>query len=230
MRCNPIQNSSGPIYNLFCDHYVPLFMRVCIATQHFEGLRAKDKRCEFVLGGWHDSQPFFGVVSNYVSLNESEMKDMDLRHHMPSYSESACARTKFQGWIERFNRLTERHYSVKAMGDCDPSKLKTGFRGLEGLLKKGVSASRICEACRQIASEAGRHSKTIGKDLIAIDMERDGQIHSSYYSENGSEAMLIPDMLSIEGAWTQMRTCAIASDGELKLHLQGKIRKRLMGT
>ena len=38
--------------------------------------------------------------------------------------------------------------------------------------------------CRQIVLEAGRHGKTIGKDLIAVEMDRTGHTHSSHYSED----------------------------------------------
>jgi len=48
---------------------------------------------------------------------------------------------------------------------------------------------------RQIALEAGRHGKTIGKDLIAVEMDRTGDTHCSHYSEDGAEVILVPDIL-----------------------------------
>jgi hypothetical protein len=49
--------------------------------------------------------------------------------------------------------------------------------------------------CRQIALEAGRHGKTIGKDLVAVEMDRTGHNHCLHYSEDGAEVTLVPDIL-----------------------------------
>jgi hypothetical protein len=49
--------------------------------------------------------------------------------------------------------------------------------------------------CRQIVLEAGRHGKTIGKDLIAVEMDSTGHNHCSHYSEDGAEVILVPDIL-----------------------------------
>ena len=65
---------------------------------------------------------------------------------------------------------------MNVTGDCNPAKLRTRFRGLEGL-KKGVGGAEISSVCRQIALEAGRHGKTIGKDPIAVEMDRTGHTH-----------------------------------------------------
>jgi len=40
VRCKPIRNSSDPICNLFCNHYVPLFMRVYIADPNSQVIRS----------------------------------------------------------------------------------------------------------------------------------------------------------------------------------------------
>ena len=52
----------------------------------------------------------------------------------------------------------------------------------------------ISSVCRQIALEAGRHGKTIGKDPIAFEMDRTGHNHYSHYSEDGAEVILVPDI------------------------------------
>jgi hypothetical protein len=78
---------------------------------------------------------------------------------------------------------------VNVTGDCNPAKLRTHFRGLEGLLKKGAGGAEISSVCRQIVLEAGRHGKTIGKDLIAVEMDRTGHTHCSHYSEDGAEVI-----------------------------------------
>ena len=57
---------------------------------------------------------------------------------------------------------------MNVTGDCNPAKLRTHFSGLEGLLKKGAGGAEMSSVCRQIVLEAGRHGKTIRKDLIAI--------------------------------------------------------------
>jgi len=50
--------------------------------------------------------------------------------------------------------------------------------------------------------EAGRHGETIGKDLIAVEMDRTGYTHCSHYSEDGAEVILaaahIPASSSIQ--------------------------------
>ena len=82
---------------------------------------------------------------------------------------------------------------MNVTGDCNPAKLRTHFRGLEGL-KKGAGGAEISSVCRQIALEAGRHGKTIGKDLVAVEMDRTGHNHGSHYSEDGAEVILVPDI------------------------------------
>jgi len=196
-----------------------------LATDRFRTLAALDKRCHFVLGGWDKSGPFVGVVSNYAVLDPAE-QNPGLKHCIPSFSEATVAALKFQGWIQRFKNLKKHHYVVGVMGDCDPAKLKPLFRGLEGLLKKRANAAKISNACRQIALEAGRHSKTIGKDLIAIEMDRNGHTYCAHYSEEGAEVMLVPDMLSRYGGSTQMTISTGLSEGRVRIRLQGKVIKR----
>ena len=84
---------------------------------------------------------------------------------------------------------------MNVTGDCNPAKLRTHFSGLEGLLKKGAGGAEISSVCRQIALEAGRHGKTIGKDLVAVEMDRTGHNHCSHYSEDGAEVILVPVIL-----------------------------------
>jgi hypothetical protein len=97
------------------------------------------------------------------------------------------------GWIQRFKNLGGA--PVLCERDCNPAKLGTHFRGLEGL-KKGAGGAEISSVCRQIALEAGRRAKTIGKDLVAVEMGRTGHNHCSHYSEDGAEVILVPDILS----------------------------------
>jgi hypothetical protein len=197
-----------------------------LATAHFQSLSAHDKRCEFLLGGWHNSEPFVGVVSNYAHVNVRMPSKSGMRHHLPSFSEAPVAAAQFQGWTQHFRSQTEHHYVVSLIGDCDGRTLKTQLRGLKGLMKKQASAQRIVCACTQIAREASGHSKTIGKDLIAVEMERSGSAFCSYYSEEGTETMLLPDTLSVKGVTTQITVTASITGDRLKMRFQGKIAKR----
>jgi hypothetical protein len=194
-----------------------------LATARFQTLTARDKRCQFVLGGWDQTGPFVGLVSNYHVLNPQEQADTSRKHHIPSFTEAREPTNKFQGWIERFRNLTEHHYLVGVIGDCNAAKLNTHFRGLEGLLKKRAAATEISNACRQIVLEAGSRSKTIGSDLIALEMERNGHTYCAYYSESGAEVMLAPDMLGLQGGSTEMTVRPILAEGQVKIRLQGKI-------
>lgn len=197
-----------------------------MATERFPKLVALDKRFNFVLGGWDKSGPFVAGGSNYVALNSEEESVSQLKHHIPSFSETAAANSNFQAWVQRFRNPTKDHFLVEVMGDCDPAKLKTLFKGLKCLLKKKAAAAVISSACRQIALEAGRHSKTIGKDLIALEMERNGHVYCAYYSEEGKEVMLVPDMLSLHGSSTQFTIRPSLSGDPTKVRVQGKIIKR----
>ena len=80
---------------------------------------------------------------------------------------------------------------MNVTGDCNPAKLRAHFRGLEGL-NKGAGGAEISSVCRQIALEEGRHGKTIGKDLVAVEMADHN--HCSHYSEDGAEVILVPDI------------------------------------
>ena len=197
-----------------------------VATAHFRSLRAADKRCEFLLGGWHNSRPFVGIVSNYADMTSSMPTESDKRHHIPSFSEAFVAAAKFQGSVQYFWNPTERHYVVSVIGDCNAKALKGHFRGLKGLMKKRVPGQCIIRACRQIAREACCHSDTIGKNLIGVEMERDGGTYCSYYSEEGIETMLLPDTLSELGSTTQMTISTSLVADQLEMRFRGKIAKR----
>lgn len=195
------------------------------ATERFRSLMVQDKRCHFTLAGWDQSGPFIGIVSNYAVLSSAEGNDSGVKHSIPTLSEAAVAAARFQGWTQRFRNPTEDHFVVQVMGDCNHAKLKVLFRGLEGLLKKRAGAARISLASRQIALEAGRHSTTIGKDLIALEMSRNGQTYCTFYSESGAEVMLVPDMLSLQGISTQVTVRSTWSEDQVIVTLKGKIAK-----
>lgn len=196
-----------------------------LATTQFARLRGLDKRSLFVMAGWQDSEPFVCTVSNYVSLKTTETIQAG-RHHIPSFSGAAVAAPEFRGWIQRFDNIKDQHYLVNVMGDFDPDKLKTHFMGLESLLKKRARAPEISGACRQIALEAAVHSKTIGRNLIGVEMDRAGHATCSFYSEDGTETVLVPAILSPEGCSTQGTIRTILSGDEVTVKLEAKIAKK----
>jgi hypothetical protein len=197
------------------------------ATTRFRSLAAPDKRCEFVLAGWSKLEPFLGTVSNYSNLQEESRTEPGLRHHIPSFSQSRVPLPRFRHWIQRFKNPTEHHYVVNVCGDINPTKLTKHFRGLEGLLKKRVATEIIGGACRQIVLEAARHSETIGRDLITIEMDRDGGTFASYHSCDGTESMLIPDLLSPRGCVIGATLTAAISGSKATIRLKGKTARRL---
>lgn len=198
------------------------------ATAHFATFPPKDdKRAHFILGGWEISGsgellPFVGVVSNFATGRNETRTEGDPRHHIPKYEESAAAAPEFRSWIERFENITDRHYVVNVMGSYKPAVVQEGFRGLEGLLKQQASAERIGAACRQIILEASEHSPSIGRNVIGVEMDSTGKHHCSYYSEQETDVIPVPDYLSTEGCYTRT-TITQTADG--KTHVQGKIAK-----
>ena len=76
--------------------------------------------------------------------------------------------------------------------------------GLERLMKKQVPASQIADACRQITLEASEQSKTktIGRNLIGVELDISGKNQCWFYSESENElaATLIPPILSTQGS------------------------------
>jgi hypothetical protein len=206
------------------------FRLEALATADFANLRAADKRCVFEMAGWQESEPFLCTVSNYCTVFNSISPDAaeesrSRRHHIPSVSEAKIATPKFSGTIQRFRNLTERDYVVNVTGDFKPEKLEAHFRGLEGLLKQHAAASQIGSACRRVALQAAVHSKTIGRNLIGVEMSRTGKTLCTFYSEDGAGEILVPPILSPEGCSTETSISTIFSGDEVKVKLRGKIAK-----
>lgn len=196
-----------------------------LATAHFRTLNAADMRSLFTFTGWHRSELFIGHVSNYTELNQSTRDPSDRKHHIPSFRESPVASSKFQGWIERSENLTDRDYFVSLAGDCDPEKLATHFRGLEGLLKRRANSQSIVQACRRIVAETSRHKATVGKNSIGVELARSGQSFCSFYSEDGTDEMMLPELISERGVITQGTVSASVSGDQVKVRLKGKIAR-----
>jgi len=105
-----------------------------LATAAFAKLKADDKRCVFVLGGWQEAEPFLCTVSNYCTVLNSVSPDVaeesqSRRHHIPSISEAKTAAPKFHGTLQRFRNLTERNYVVNVAGDFKSNNLQTLSEG-----------------------------------------------------------------------------------------------------
>jgi hypothetical protein len=195
---------------------------VGLATERFLSLTASDTRCHITLTGWDKLGPFAGYVSTYVLMNLADQIDEGPKHYIPPFSENRVAALVFQGGIQRFRNLSERHFLVGVMGDCDPAKLNTHFRGLKRLLKKRPRAATISGACKQIVWEAARHSKTIGTDVVALEMERCGESHLAFYSKEGADLMLFPDSITLHGGITCASLRPVLSEREITLKLRGK--------
>jgi hypothetical protein len=199
------------------------------ATAHFENLHALDKRSLFVMAGWQESEPFLCTVSNYTFPNATEENHAGPQHHVPSFSEAAVAAPAFRGWTQRFRNLKEQDYLVMVMGDFDRGKLKGHLRGLESVLKKRADAKNISGACRQIALEAAAHRKTIGTNLIGAEMDKTGHAYCSFYSENGAETILVPDILSPEASSTQGTLRTVVSGPDVTVRVEAKIAVKKAG-
>ncbi len=197
------------------------------ATAHFASLKARDKRSVFVIAGWQQSEPFLCIVSNYVSLNATNEIHDDAKHRIPSFSEADVAAPEFLGWSEHFKKPRKEHFLVNVMGDFVGCKLDRHFSGLKNLLKKRADASKVSTACRQIALKAASHSpKTIGRNLIGVEMDSGGRAKCSFYSEDGAEAVLVPPVLSPEGCSTESTIRIVISGDEVITRLHAKIARR----
>jgi hypothetical protein len=169
------------------------------ATNKFADLQAANKCLGIAMAGW-DSEPFIVTVSNYLEVkNTREPDDSVKTHHIPLVTETKCSAT-FRGNIQRFAKKTKRDFLVVVLGDLKSSKLKRHFTGLKKQLKKNATAPDITAVCREIALAASNHTHTIGRTLIGVELSRRGKSTCTYYSENNKPQLLIPPMVTPEGA------------------------------
>jgi hypothetical protein len=92
-------------------------------------------------------------------------------------------------------------------------------------MKKGADTATVSAACRRIALEAACHTPTISRNLISVEMHNCGSVRCSYYSEDGDEVMLIPDILSAQGTLLKATLSASIVNDEIKIKLRGKTVK-----
>jgi hypothetical protein len=166
------------------------------ATRDFLALpeTIRNKRCEFHLAGWHKvagvATPFTCLIYNDITFKAAK------GHHLPIFESTGVASSQFMYCLGSFQDV-RTPFLVRAMGDIDEPALRSLFRALKGLLKKRVEPSRICAVCRRIVLEAARRRpKTVGRNLIEVEMDNKGAIRCSYYPDGDQETMLIPDILS----------------------------------
>jgi hypothetical protein len=170
-----------------------------MATRDFLALpeSMRNKRCEFHLAGWHKvsgvATPFTCIIYNDLTFKAAQA------YHLPVFESTAVASSQFMYCLGSFQSV-KAPFLVRAMGDIDETALKSHFRALKGLLKKRVEPRRICSVCRQIVLEAARRRpKTVGRNLIEVEMDNKGGIRCSYYPDGDQETMLVPDILSARG-------------------------------
>ncbi|HUV70001.1 MAG TPA: hypothetical protein VMW15_10095 [Terracidiphilus sp.] len=194
------------------------------ATRDFAALpvSSAEGRCHFVLGGWHkDSgppKPFTCVIFNDFIFHPAQGQNL------ATFSRAAQATQSFFYSIATFQEV-KRPFYVFPIGDFQPKTLRSHFSGLKSLMKKGAETAAISAVCRQIALEAARHTTTISRNLISIEMDNKGRVRNSYYSEDGAEAMLIPDILSPQGPLLKSTLSTYIEGDQITLKFRGKTVK-----
>jgi hypothetical protein len=195
-----------------------------LATRHFATLPLSevDRRCHFVLGGWHkDSgvpKAFRCVIYNDLVFHAAE------GHNAHTLVDAPVAASQFLNTIGSFatSATAKRQYDVFVTGDFTPRKLTAHFSGLKALMKRPAGAAAISAACRQIALEAARHTATISRSLISVEMDKRGGVRCSYHSEDGAEVMFIPDILSTQGTLLKSTVATSIVGDQITLKLRGK--------
>jgi hypothetical protein len=196
-----------------------------LATEQFKKLQVppKDKCCHFVLGGWHRvsgvPELFTCVIYNDLIFNA------EAHHGQPIWTEAFIAASQFMYSIGSF-RPVKTPFNVHAIGSGNPEKLKPHFKVLKSLMERRAGTAAITATCLKIAREAARHTPTVGKDLIAVDMDKNGHTHCSYYSGDGAEEILVPDIISLRGSSTHATLRAMLSGNQVTLRVQAKVVRR----
>jgi hypothetical protein len=196
-----------------------------LATTRFLELSTPDehKHTAFVMAGWQQGEPFICTVSNYVDVYSRISPALDLRHHIPTIREAKNIFPKFESSIQRFRDIKGQDYVVHVMGDFDRDDLESHFRGLEGLLKKHAPSDQISGACMQIVLEASKHSGTVGRTLVGVEMDSGGRMMWPFYTE--TDEIIVPAYLGLDGAHTEGRMSVAISGDELNVRAEAKVAK-----
>lgn len=191
-----------------------------LATNYFATLpmSPRDKRCHFVLGGWRKDSgvpsPFTCVIYNDFVFHPSK------GNSLATFTDAFEAAPGFMYSTASFMPV-KRPFYVFPIGDISP-KMRAHFRGLKSLMKKGPGTAAISALCRQIALEAATHTTTIGKNLISTEMNNRGDVRASYYSEDGTETMITPDILSTQGTLLNATLVSRIEGDRVTVKLRGK--------
>lgn len=188
------------------------------ATERFAYLSTPDKHkhTTFTMAGWEKDEPFVCIVSNFLTVCNSVSPNIDVRHHIPSVSESVTVAPRFTATIQNFRNIEEGHYLVHVMGDFDPNTLKPHFGELENLLKQRAPSAEISEMCRLTALMAAEHRpQTIGKNLIVAEMDNAGHPRCTLCPSDAEvKEGCGPPYIGLDECLTQVRTNLIT--GEIK--------------
>jgi hypothetical protein len=203
------------------------------ATLHFATLPKMDKRSTFSLGGW------FVTPINTVEPFSARITNCETD---PVGTLSATASVKFEYGFGLRNpkKPPSKHpYMVTVTGDERTAlELKTYWRGLRGLLKRLVDSSRISSACRQIAlavamkqdekkKKDAHYVKTVGKSLLAIEMDSSGASQCFFFPEDGSSTLvlaadIVSAALSTKGVTMDRR---LNKDGNVEIMVKGWFKR-----
>jgi hypothetical protein len=192
-----------------------------LATKHFATLPVSDqnRRCEFVLGGWHKvgnvAEPFTCTIYNDLEFQEGQSAT-------PSpLREKYVASPHFMYCLAKTLPVRKR-FNVTVTGDIDSTALRPHFSGLKALLKKRTEPAEVCGVCRRILLDAARRrDRTIGRNLIAVEMTNRGAIRASYYPDSDQEMMLLPDILTTQGAFVKASFRSTVVGDKVNTHLRG---------
>lgn len=196
------------------------------ATHAFNRLREPQKRrgCRFVLGGWHrtsgNAELFTGVIFNNLIYNSQP-------HHGQSvWSESSTVNTQFMYSLASFAPV-EFPYNVHIIGSVKkPEWIQRELRVLRKVMDKRGGATAITRACVDVAREAAGHTSTISKDLVLVNLKKNGSFKSAFLPERGTEEWLVPDVTTPEVSTTQGTIRAILSGDEISVKFRAKGLKR----
>lgn len=191
-----------------------------LATKHFATLSVsdQDRRCEFVLGGWHKvgniAEPFTCTIYNDLEFQEGQGAMSPLR-------EKYVASSEFMYCLAKPQRV-RKQFIVTVTGDIDSTALRPHFSGLKALLKKRAEPAEVSGVCRRILLDAARRrDRTVGRNLIAVEMTNRGTIRASYYPDNDQEMMLLPDILTTQGAFVKASFRSTVVGDKVNTHLRG---------
>jgi hypothetical protein len=142
-------------------------------------------------------------------------------HRSSTLTPTAVADSRFLCTTGSFAAV-KHPYHVLAIGDCTPKKLSAHFRGLKTLMKRRADVRNISAACRKIALEAARHTTTISRNLISVEMEYGGRVRLLYHPEHGENIMLMPDILSVDGTLLNASVTSSIVGDQIAVKLRGK--------